>query len=98
MILRKLDKLHFDVGIYHHSGLCPMYLQKSPAQIVAANTLKMTSNAIYCHTKVSTDHDLSVLAERTGYPELAASTGISHSFFDFFEAACIVISVSYSSR
>jgi len=41
--------------------------KRSPAQIVAnrvaANTLKMTSNDIYCHTKVSTDHDLSVLAQ-----------------------------------
>jgi len=37
------------------------------AQTVAANALKMTSNATYCHTKVPTGHDcgsLSVLAER----------------------------------
>jgi len=46
-----------------------MDLQKGPAQIVAADALKVTSNAPPIATrKVSTDHDcgkLSVLAERT---------------------------------
>jgi len=50
-------------------GFLSHVLAKSLAQIVAADALKNDLKcSIYCHTKVSTDHDcgnLSALAERT---------------------------------
>ena len=85
-------------------GCTRTLLPKSPAQIAAANALKMASNALSIATpncQLIMTAVTSVLAERTQIGHIPSlmesSTRISHRFFFFWEAACIVISVLYSS-